>query len=174
VDRCDECEFVYDELPQDQVGRALRTLPAQYGTVLAVEPERLRAHPIAGVWSALEYACHVRDVFVVQRERVELALVEDEPSFAPMHREERVTSDRYNEQDPVQVEQELTVAARELAKLFDGLRPDQLARTGIYNYPSRAPRTLAWIGRHSVHEGRHHLQDIERVLDAVDGGVGQE
>jgi hypothetical protein len=68
----------------------------------------------------------------------------------------------------VQVEQDLTLAARELAKLFDGLNADQLARTGIYNYPSRAPRTVAWIGRHSVHEGRHHLQDIERVLDAVD------
>jgi DinB family protein len=168
MERCEECGFVYDELPEDQIGRALRLLPSAYGTVLAIDPERLRAHPISGVWSALEYACHVRDVFVVQRERVELCLVEDEPIFAPMRREERVTSDRYNEQDPVQVEQDLTLAARELAKLFDGLNADQLARTGIYNYPSRAPRTVAWIGRHSVHEGRHHLQDIERVLDAVD------
>jgi hypothetical protein len=80
MERCEECGFVYDELPEDQIGRALRLLPSAYGTVLAIDPERLRAHPISGVWSALEYACHVRDVFVVQRERVELCLVEDEPS----------------------------------------------------------------------------------------------
>jgi hypothetical protein len=167
VERCEECGFDYDELPEGQIPRALRTLPAQYGTVLAIEPELLRAHPIAGVWSALEYASHVRDIFRVQRERVETALVEDEPSFLPMGRDELVQSERYNEQDPVTVEQELTVAARELAKLFEGLGPDQLARTAIYNYPTRSPRTVAWIGRHTVHEGRHHLRDIEHVLDAT-------
>ena len=167
MDRCEECGFVHDELPEGQIARALRSLPSQYGTVLASDPDLLRAHPISGVWSALEYACHVRDIFRVQRERVEYALVEDEPSFEPMGREELVTRDRYNEQDPVTVEQELTLAARELAKLFEALDAAQLARTAIYNYPTRDVRTIAWIGRHSVHEGRHHLRDMERVLDAA-------
>jgi DinB family protein len=166
-DFCDECGFVYDELPEDQIGRALRSLPAQYGTVLAVEEKVLRAHPISGVWSALEYASHVRDVFQVQRERVELALVEDEPSFRPMGREELVERERYNEQDPVVVGQQLTSAARALAEVFEGLDAAQLARTAIYNYPTRGARTLAWIGRHSVHEGRHHLRDMEHVIDAA-------
>jgi hypothetical protein len=104
---------------------------------------------------------------VVQRERVELALVEHEPTFEPMGREELVTRDRYNEQDPVVVEQQLANAAHALAALFDGLDPTQLARTAIYNYPTREPRTIAWIGRHSVHEGRHHLRDMEHVVDAA-------
>jgi DNA segregation ATPase FtsK/SpoIIIE, S-DNA-T family len=167
VDVCDECGFEYDELPENQIGRALRTLPAQYGTVLAVDAAMLRAHPIAGAWSALEYACHVRDVLQVQRERVEQALVEDEPSFASMDREERVWRDRYNEQDPIKVEQQLTVASRALADLFDRLTPAQLARTAVYNYPTKAVRTLGWIGRHTVHEARHHLRDMEHVIDAV-------
>jgi hypothetical protein len=169
VERCEECGFEYDELPEAQIPRALRSLPAQYGTVLSIDAALLQAHPIVGVWSVLEYACHVRDVFRVQRERVEKALVEDEPSFVPMGRDELVTTERYNEQDPVTVEQELTLAARDLATLFAGLGPDQLARTGIYNYPTREPRTVAWIGRHTVHEGRHHLRDIEHVLDAATG-----
>jgi S-DNA-T family DNA segregation ATPase FtsK/SpoIIIE len=169
VERCEECGFDYDELPEDQIARALRMLPAPFGTVLATDPETLRAHPIAGVWSALEYAAHLRDVLRVQRDRVEQALVEDEPSVEPMGRDELVTTDRYNEQDPVTVEQELTIAARELAKLFEGLDPAALSRTVIYNYPTRAPRTVAWIGRHTVHEGRHHLRDIEHVLDAATG-----
>jgi hypothetical protein len=167
MDRCNECDFVYDELPEKQIGAALRHLVPQYGTVLGSNPVKLQAHPIEGVWSALEYACHVRDVFEVQRERVELALAKDEPSFEPMGREERVVNDRYNEQDPTDVERELAVAARALAEMFDRLNPDELARRGVYNWPERAPRTIAWIGRHTVHEGRHHLRDIEHVLDAA-------
>jgi hypothetical protein len=167
MERCEECGFVYDELPEHQIGRALRMLPSQYGTVLGIDVERLRAHPRDGVWSALEYACHVRDVFRVQRERVERALTEDEPTLEPMGREELVVSGRYNEQDPIDVEQQLTQNARALADLFDRLDADQLARTAIYNYPTTAPRTVAWIGRHSVHEGRHHLRDMEHVIDAV-------
>jgi hypothetical protein len=167
MERCDECGFEYDELPESQIAGALRRMPSQYGTILAIDPARLRAHPIAGTWSALEYACHIRDIFVIQRERVDLALAEDEPTFAPMGREERVVDDRYNEQDPVTVEQQLTTAARALADLFDRLRPEQLARTGIYNYPTPQPRTIGWIGRHTVHEAHHHLRDIEHVLDRL-------
>lgn len=169
MERCDECGFVYDELPEHQIGPALRALVPQYGTVLAVDPALLRAHPITGVWSALEYACHVRDVFEVQRDRVELALHEDEPRFTPMYREERVVNEGYNEQDPVTVEQQLALAARALAGDFEGLDATQMHRTAIYNYPTPGPRTIAWIGRHTVHEGHHHLHDMERVLDAVTG-----
>jgi hypothetical protein len=43
----------------------------------------LRTRPEEGVWSALEYACHVRDVFLVQRDRLYTALVEDTPTFTP-------------------------------------------------------------------------------------------
>jgi hypothetical protein len=167
MDHCDECGFEYAELPEQQIGSALLHLVPQYGTILATDPSRLREHPISGVWSALEYACHVRDIFEVQRERVELALEKDEPSFEPMGREERVVRDRYNEQDPTDVERELARRARALADLFERLGPDDLARRAIYNWPERAPQTIAWIGRHTVHEGRHHLRDIEHVLDAV-------
>jgi hypothetical protein len=167
METCEECGFVYDELPEQQISRALRMLPSQFGTVLAIDDAVLRAHPRPGMWSPLEYACHVRDLLEVQRERIERALLEDEPTFEPMGREERVTRDRYNEQDPVEVEQALTLNARALADLFDRLTPEQLARTAIYNYPEPRPRTVGWIGRHTVHEARHHLRDIEHLVDAA-------
>ena len=44
--------------------------------------------------------CHVRDVFLVQRDRLYTALVEDTPTFTPMYRDQRVTLARYNAQDP--------------------------------------------------------------------------
>jgi S-DNA-T family DNA segregation ATPase FtsK/SpoIIIE len=167
MERCDECGFEYDELPEGQVPKALQTLPSRYGTVLAIDPAVLRARPEPDVWSALECACHFRDVLQVQLERVGRALAEDEPTFEPMGRDERVVRDRYNEQDPTEVEQQLTMAARALADRFATLSPEQLARTAIYNYPAPARRTIAWIGRHTVHEGHHHLRDMEHAVDVV-------
>ena len=38
--------------------------------------------PAPGVWSPLEYGCHVRDVHVLFAERLRLMLDEDEPTFA--------------------------------------------------------------------------------------------
>jgi S-DNA-T family DNA segregation ATPase FtsK/SpoIIIE len=167
MDHCDDCGYEYDELPDNQVAAALRAFPSRYGTVLALDPAVLRERPAPDVWSALEYACHFRDVLQVQLERIETALKTDEPTFEPMDRDERVVRDRYNEQDPTDVERELTVAVRALADRFEGLGEDELARTGIYNYPEPAPRSISWIGRHTVHEGHHHLRDIEHVIDRV-------
>jgi hypothetical protein len=106
----------------------------------------------------------VRDVFEAQRERIGLALVEHEPAFAPMRREERVVEDRYNEQDPAQVADELGLAASALAHMLESLDEEGWQRTGIYNWPTTQVRTVEWIGRHTVHEGRHHLWDIDRLL----------
>jgi hypothetical protein len=169
---CDECDFEYGDLPEEQIGHALRAVLPQYGTILADDEAPLTAHPVEGTWSVLEYACHLRDIFDVQRERVELALKEDEPTFVPMGRDERAVNDRYNEQDPKEVGRELIVAGRALATLFESLDDAQLQRTGIYNYPEPMPRTIGWIGVHTVHEARHHLQDIEHLLDAA-GGAGR-
>jgi len=100
----------------------------------------------------------------VQQERVLLALSEEEPAFAPMRREERVVEERYNEQQAVQVGGEITDAAESLAVEFETLDEDAWNRTGVYNWPERRVRTVDWIGRHTIHEGEHHLQDIDRLV----------
>jgi hypothetical protein len=128
---------------------------------------RLRAHPIAGVWSALEYACHVRDVLRVQRERVRLAQTEDRPELTPMGREERVERDRYNEQAPGTVADELTAAAEQLVADLDALDERGWLRTVLYNWPTREERTVEWIAVHTVHELVHHLRDVDDLLRAA-------
>ncbi|HMG27110.1 MAG TPA: DinB family protein [Acidimicrobiia bacterium] len=168
MDRCTECGFVYDDVSRDDVGRRLVALTTRYRDVLVDEdPDVLRAHPLPDVWSALEYACHMRDVYRVQRERVLLALSEEQPAFAPMRRDERVGDERYNEQDPGQVAQEIDDAAASLARTLESLDDGDWRRTGIYNYPERRVRTIEWIGRHTVHEGEHHARDIDRVVASV-------
>lgn len=121
------------------------------------------------MWSALEYACHVRDVFRVQRERVQLALAEDKPAFASMRREERVVEERYNDQQPAQVALEIVGAAASLARLLESLDDQGWHRTGIYNWPERRVRAVEWIGRHTIHEAQHHLQDIDGLVMATPG-----
>ncbi|HVC68987.1 MAG TPA: DinB family protein [Acidimicrobiales bacterium] len=161
MEACAECGCAYGTLGRAEIAPELRALAGRYRQVLqSTGSERLRAHPRAGVWSALEYGCHVRDVLAVQRERVLLALVGDEPSFAPMRRDERVLEERYNAQDPTVVAGELQARADALADAFEALDDEGWSRTGLYHWPTTAVRTVEWIGLHTVHECVHHLTDI--------------
>jgi hypothetical protein len=127
----------------------------------------LRSRPQPDTWSALEYTCHVRDVLLVQRDRTVLAVVETNPGFARMSRDERVAVARYDAHPPPQVVGQLGMAAELCATVFEGLTPDQWCRPLIYNYPTPAPRDIAWLARNTVHEVEHHLGDIRSVIAAV-------
>jgi hypothetical protein len=172
---CEECGFDYDSVGDAEVGERLRTFGRRYRAPLTrgLPGESLdallRAHPTPGIWSALEYACHVRDVFAVQRERAELALAEDMPTFVPMGREERVVELRYNEQDPLEVVDDLAANADAAAATFEGLSDEQWQRAGLYSYPEPTERDLRWLARHTIHEGHHHLLDVGRALRTARG-----
>ncbi len=169
VERCDECGFDYDGVGRATVPDALRALATDYRRILVATPTAaLRAHPLPGTWSALEYGCHYRDVLRAQRQRVLLALAEEEPEFVSMRRDERVLEEDYNGQPPSAVAGELRGAAEALAGTLAGLDEPRWTRTGVYNWPVRRVRTVEWIGRHTVHEGVHHLLDIDRRVGRPD------
>jgi hypothetical protein len=160
TDVCKECGFSYS------VGRAeiLPWMRSDARTFVdrfrEIDDAAVRQRPAPDVWSPLEYACHVRDVLRVQRERVLLVQHEHEPSFTPMHRDERVVEDRYNEQDPGVVAGEITEAAAALMATLEGLDDTGWQRRGLYNYPEPQLRTVEWIAIHTVHELLHHRVDI--------------
>jgi hypothetical protein len=167
ADRCDECGFVYDTAAlAPQLPRLLRQAGAELAELLDTDHEYLRVRPAPETWSALEYACHVRDVLLAQRERMFLALVEQEPSFSPIYRDERVALARYDDQDPVAVSRDLEVATRLFADAFAGLDAVQRSRTCVYNYPEPAVRTVDWLAVHTLHECRHHVLDARRAATA--------
>jgi hypothetical protein len=112
------------------------------------------------VWSPLEYACHVRDVLLVQHDRVVLALETDEPTFVPMRRDERADELKYNEQDPAVVADEINTASAAFIALYEQMNDEQWNRRGVYNYPTPQLRTMEWIAIHTVHELLHHRGDI--------------
>src|SRR4029077_12383509 len=67
---CPECGFDAAALDIDQVPEMVRTNAAAWRDVLA--DERAPQRPSDDVWSALEYGCHVRDVFRLYDERLQL------------------------------------------------------------------------------------------------------
>ena len=115
-------------------------------------------------WSPLEYACHVRDMLLVQRERLLTARRLDKPVCEPMGRDERVELDGYAEQDPADVARQLRDAAQLFASDLGRISPADWDRAVIYTYPHRAERSLRWLAIHTVHEVSHHLLDVRRQL----------
>ena len=164
---CLECGFRSELVELDEIAARLRSLgPSFAGVLHGVGPALAARRPAPSVWSALEYACHVRDVLLVQRDRAVLAQVEDTPSFARMHRDERVALCHYDAQPADEVLGQLAMAAGLCAIVFDGLNQAAWTRRLIYNWPEATEHDLAWLGRHTLHEGHHHLMDVRRVLAA--------
>ena len=164
MERCDECGYAYEDRGAVRIAENLKALGPRYAARLegtgSAPLVTLRERPEPGVWSALEYACHVRDVLLAQRERLLLALVEECPSFAPIYREQRVVLARYGDADPERVADQLDMAATMLADAFERLDTDAWGRECIYNFPAPARRSVAWLGAHTLHEGEHHLADV--------------
>jgi hypothetical protein len=167
MDHCDACGFRYDEVDPDSAAARLRVEAVRVAELLGAPAEVLARRPEPSTWSALEYACHVRDVLLVQRERVLLARREVHPQVVPMGRDERVEHDGYDTQRPGDVARQLLDAAAMLAHVLDRLDADGWARTLGYQYPEPATRTVEWLASHTVHELVHHGGDVERAIGAV-------
>src|SRR5262249_61997332 len=105
---CQACGFEYDLSQAASAGPAIVDGVTEFGALLSSGSSDLRARREPRTWSALEYGCHVRDVLLVQRERVLAARRTDHPSFEPMGRDERVEHDRHARQDPAPVVSRLT------------------------------------------------------------------
>ncbi|HEX6422911.1 MAG TPA: DinB family protein [Acidimicrobiales bacterium] len=165
MDLCDECGFAYDLDAATSAGAAVAEGAATIAGLMNDDGIDLRRRRHARVWSPLEYACHVRDVLLVQRERVLAARRRERPSFEPMGRDERVEHDGYETQDPHDVARQVVDAAQMFANVLSRLGPDDWERTVVYSYPTENERSLRWVAVHTVHEVRHHLLDIGRQLD---------
>jgi hypothetical protein len=164
VDRCDDCGFEYDEGDAPAAASAIVEGAGELAALLSDPVADLRTRRDPQTWSPLEYGCHMRDVLLVQRERVLAARRTERPSFDPMGRDERVEHDGYAEQDAGDVARQLTDAAHLFANDLSRLDPRDWERTVMYNYPKWFERSLRWVAVHTVHEVRHHLLDVRRQL----------
>lgn len=170
-ERCDECGFEYASVRPGDAAVTVRSFPKRYRAPLTrllpgEDVSLLRTRPEPSVWSALEYAAHVRDVFGAYGERIQLALVEDGPTFEGIAPDELAAERRYNEQDPEAVAGELAANAEALAALLETVPDDGWDRVG---YARGEERSVLFTAQRAVHEGNHHLLDVGRVLRSVRG-----
>jgi hypothetical protein len=114
--------------------------------------------PSANIWSALEYACHVRDVHLLFAQRAKLMLDQDDPQFANWDQDVTAIENRYDEQDPQTVSVELVEAAAEMAALYAGVQPDEWQRVGRRSNGSVF--TVETLGIYYLHDIVHHLYDV--------------
>ena len=163
---CDECGFVYDETEHGEAAAAIvEGVAAIAGAVAALDDEAGGRRPAPDTWSPVEYACHVRDVLLVQRERVlEARRSRRSPHPPPMGRDERVDHAGYADQRPEDAARQLRDAAALFALVLDRLDAEGWDKTLVYNYPEPWERSLRWVAVHTVHEVQHHRQDVERQL----------
>lgn len=160
MERCAVCEFAWESVGEDEVGDRIRAGAAATAGVLTGAPDASVVRPAAQRWSTLEYAAHVRDVCLHVRDRLAVAIVEDDPGFMRLHPDARVDLGLYAGDDPETVAAELVTAADLFARTFDRLAPDQLDRPCQYLYPTPQTRSVRWMGQQVVHEVEHHLGDI--------------
>jgi DinB superfamily len=162
--QCGDCGFVYDLAQAGAVPIDIRRQVDEVVAILRSRGQDLRSRRRPGLWSPLEYGCHLRDMLSVQRERVLAARRNVRPDCVPMGRDERVEHDGYALQDPADVARQLADAAQLFGNVLAQLADEDWDRTVIYHFPETQERSLRWVAIHTLHEACHHLLDIRRQL----------
>jgi hypothetical protein len=152
---CPECGFDTQGFPAEAVSGMIMANAAAWQPVLEGDA---RTRPQPAKWSPLEYACHVRDVFRLYDQRLELMLSQDDPQFPNWDQDETAVADRYGEQDPAEVAAALRQAAFAIAGRFETVTGDQWRRTGSRSDGARF--TVETFARYLVHDPVHHLYDV--------------
>jgi hypothetical protein len=154
---CPECGLDTQSFGRDEIGAMVRASAASWHRLLTAAGDP-RRRPAPAKWSALEYACHVRDVLRLYEERLALMLTQDGPRFANWDQDATAVQDNYAAQDPAVVAAELTTAAGIIAAHFDSVTGAQWQRTGTRS--DGAHFTIETFARYFVHDPVHHLHDV--------------
>jgi len=118
----------------------------------------VRSRPAPGVWSNLEYGCHIRDVHRIFDHRVQLMLGQTDPQFPNWDQDATAIADDYGGQDPTTVAGELRAAADAVAQRYDSVPEEGWDRRGLRSNGSEF--TVATIAVYHLHDIVHHAWDV--------------
>ena len=153
---CPECGFDAASVHHTEVADQIRTDATEWLQRLGEASAAQRRKP--GVWSTLEYGCHVRDVHRIFNHRVRLMLTEDEPRFPNWDQDETAIADDYASQDPATVATELFDAASVVADTYANVPAGAWSRRGLRSNGSEF--TIATIAIYHLHDIVHHAYDV--------------
>ena len=153
---CPECGFDAASVHPADVARMIRENASSWEPIL--NRFDVRDRPSDDRWSPLEYGCHVRDVYRIYDERLQMMIQTDDPQFPNWDQDATAVQQGYYEQDPNTVIGELATAASALAARFDTVRSEDWSRTGTRS--DGANFTIASFSRYLIHDPIHHLWDV--------------
>jgi hypothetical protein len=160
---CPECGFDAALFDPRSMPDVIRANAAEWNALLS--DARARERPRPDKWSALEYGCHVRDVFVLFNERLRLMLENDDPTYQNWDQDATAVTERYSEQDPAEVAPAISHAADALAARFAGVNGEQWSRTGTRS--DGAKFTVHTFAQYLIHDPVHHVHDVRLGYEAL-------
>jgi hypothetical protein len=156
--RCPECGYDASATTRPAVPGLIRGNAAAWRAALGDrDVADLRTRPREDRWSDIEYACHVRDVYRIFDQRLVMMLEQDDPDFPNWDQDATAVADRYQDQNPGVVADQLAEAADRIASRFAGLTPAQWERTGSRS--DGAHFSVDSFARYLIHDPVHHLYD---------------
>jgi hypothetical protein len=162
--RCDECGLSAGDIEPGEFAQRAFVAAEEWVQILRSSPA-VTARPQPDVWSPLEYGAHVRDVYVIFDGRLAQMLNEDTPTFASWNQDETAITERYSEQDPEVVAEELEAAAQHFIARIQSMTPQQYNRRGIRS--DGAEFTVETFLQYFLHDVIHHLWDVTGQQDAA-------
>lgn len=165
-ERCTEdfCGFEWDAVISSEVGQRIIKSAAEIANLISSNSTS-NSRPTNEVWSPVEYAGHVRDVLFNIRDRLIVAINEDNPLCKGLFGTSRIELGLYKNDSPAVVAEELRVAASLFARTWDRIPETIRDRTMVYGWPRLADRSLHWVAAQALHEVEHHLSDIRAGLE---------
>ncbi|WP_394941008.1 DinB family protein [Psychromicrobium sp. YIM B11713] len=154
---CPECGFEAGSVTPATAASSLPELLPRWRAVLR-RPEAAERSDQQR-WSDLEYACHVRDVFIIFDQRLSLMLQQNDPLFENWDQDQSARDADYPHQDPERVSAELLAAGQEIAANFATVHPEQWQRTGRRSNGSLF--TVETLSGYFLHDVVHHLHDVD-------------
>ena len=151
---CTECGF--QPFAPNLMGDRLRSAAARWRPVLQRADATQR--PSERVWSPVEYACHVRDMITVLRQRVETMLHQHNPDLADFDGDAEAVHREYWKAASQTVLGELTLKAQSTADLVDTVEREQWESPGRRS--DGFEFTIATLCLYIGHEMEHHLYDV--------------
>jgi hypothetical protein len=167
---CPECGLDYDTVSPPDAEIALRSFPRRYGEQLGAVLERddgealVRTRPDAQTWSAVEYTAHVADLMGEFALTFAAMVQETNPELDFWDQDARATEQHYNDWSVEDLKARLHQGCDAAADAVAKTKPADWDRTARFSWGERDLLTMI---RNAVHEGSHHLRDVEKVLAAV-------
>jgi hypothetical protein len=154
---CPQCSFDASTATPATVGRTVQNMLPRWRAVLR-RPD-VAERPDEDTWSALEYACHVRDVFSLFDQRLNLMLDTDNARFENWDQDRTAVEKDYANADPAVVSAELTAEGTQIAESFAGVREADWGRKGLRSNGSEF--TVLTLAQYFLHDVVHHLHDVD-------------